>query len=319
MSLRPLDPADPASVRQAAELWNAACGEDLAITEDLVRFNLAGAGATEAAGCLATLRGRPAGWAAVSATRAEVAGLAHPSGWIDAMAVRPGARRQGLGGELLAWAEGWLAARGCPSARLGGGLRPFAPGLPAQLGSEAFFSKRGYAPRPQAARVWDVARSLEDYATPAFVKSLPLEIRPLQAGETGELDRFLAREFPGPWRFDFQEHLRLGGRLADYLALWTERGIDAFCRLTAEGSARPVERFYPHGLPRPWGQLGPIGVSAGLRGQGYGSALLDAGLRRLRGQGVAGCVIDWTHLPDYYGKFGFWRHREYLILVKELK
>jgi predicted N-acetyltransferase YhbS len=314
----PFNPTHPATIRQVAELWNAACGQDLAISEHFVRFNLSGASAAEVSGCLTTSRGQPVGFVVVSTNRKEIAGFSQPCGWIDALAVLPSARRQGLGAQLLAWAENWLSARGCPCARLGGSLRPFAPGLPVQLGSEVFFLKRGYKARSQADRVWDVARCLDGYRTPAFVDKLPLEARPLQASETGMLDRFLAREFPGLWHFEFQEHLRLGGQLADYLALWSERGIDGFCQVTFANSARPIERFYPHGLPRPWGQLGPIGVSADRRGQGYGSTLLDAGLHYLRDQGVAGCVIDWTHLPAYYERFGFRRHREYAILVKEL-
>jgi len=72
-----------------------------------------------------------------------------------------------------------------------------------------------------------------------------------------------------------------------------------------------------HRLPKPWGQLGPIGVSKDARGKGYGGALLDAGLRYLRDQGVRGCVIDWTDLVDFYGKFGFKPYREYAILAKD--
>jgi predicted N-acetyltransferase YhbS len=73
-----------------------------------------------------------------------------------------------------------------------------------------------------------------------------------------------------------------------------------------------------HRLPRPWGQLGPIGVSQDTRGKGYGGALLDAGLRYLRDQGVRGCVIDWTDLVDFYGKFGFKPYRKYQMLIKTL-
>ena len=55
---------------------------------------------------------------------------------------------------------------------------------------------------------------------------------------------------------------------------------------------------------------------AALRGQGYGSVLLDAGLRRLHDNGVNGCVIDWTGLLDFYGRFGFQPLRAYYQLAK---
>ena len=39
-------------------------------------------------------------------------------------------------------------------------------------------------------------------------------------------------------------------------------------------------------------------------------AVVDAGLRRLRDNGVNGCVIDWTSIVDFYGKFGFEPYRQ---------
>jgi predicted N-acetyltransferase YhbS len=86
-----------------------------------------------------------------------------------------------------------------------------------------------------------------------------------------------------------------------------------------EDSAWPIERHYMHRLPRPWGQLGPIGVSRDCRGKGYGTTLLDAGLRCLRDHGVRGCVIDWTGLLEFYARFGFEPYRKYVILLKQLK
>jgi predicted N-acetyltransferase YhbS len=33
--------------------------------------------------------------------------------------------------------------------------------------------------------------------------------------------------------------------------------------------------------------------------------------------GVRGCVVDWTGLLDFYGKFGFKPFRQYQILEKD--
>ena len=128
---------------------------------------------------------------------------------------------------------------------------------------------------------------------------------------------FLRREFPGRWRYEFEEFLLGDERLSDYMILWTEQGVDGFCLLTFEDSVRPLDRFFPWALNRPWGQLGSIGVSEHRRGLGLGAVLLDAGLRRLRDAGVDGCVIDWTGLLDFYGKFGFTPYREYVILARQ--
>ena len=132
------------------------------------------------------------------------------------------------------------------------------------------------------------------YTPPSTLHGIAGQVRPAAPGDGDALLAFLRREFPGRWRYEFEEFLADGGRLSDYMVLWTDRGIDGCCILTFDDSVQPIERFYPYRLPRPWGQLGSIGVSADCRGRGYGSALLDAGLRRLHNTGVNGCIIDWT-------------------------
>jgi len=52
-----------------------------------------------------------------------------------------------------------------------------------------------------------------------------------------------------------------------------------------------------------WYGLGPLAVEPALHGRGIGSALVKAGLARLRAFGAAGCVVLGE--PAYYGRFGF--------------
>lgn len=52
-----------------------------------------------------------------------------------------------------------------------------------------------------------------------------------------------------------------------------------------------------------WFGLGPVSVEPGRQRLGIGSALVRAGLDRLRAQGAAGCVVLGE--PGYYGRFGF--------------
>ncbi len=313
--LRPVDVSDAAHI---AAIWNAACGADLAITPHFVEYNLRPTTGAVQAGRLAVQDDQPVGFVLASALPASPEVSPPQVGWIDAMAVLPEFQHRGLGSTLLIWAEMWLRQQGCMFARLGGSLRPFAPGLPVELGTETFFAKRDYQRREGTGLDWDVARDLRDYQYPIPNLPPPLSIRPAQPGDEDALHAFLRREFPGRWHFEFIEFLRENGRMSDYLLLWSERGVDGFCRLTFQDSERPLERFYLHRLPRPWGQLGPIGVSADCRGKGYGGALLDAGLRYLQARGVRGCVIDWTSLVEFYGKFGFVPYRQYAMLIKEL-
>jgi putative acetyltransferase len=52
-----------------------------------------------------------------------------------------------------------------------------------------------------------------------------------------------------------------------------------------------------------WFGLGPLTVSPGMQGKGVGSALVRAGLERLRQQGARGCVLLGE--PSFYRRFGF--------------
>jgi predicted N-acetyltransferase YhbS len=110
--------------------------------------------------------------------------------------------------------------------------------------------------------------------------------------------------------------LRSGGLISDWMILTPSRGVDGFAKLCFEDSVTPINRVYPYKLPRPWSQLGPIGVSADARGRGFGGALLDTALCHLRDSGGRGCVIDWTDLVGFYARFGFKPYREYLMLIK---
>lgn len=309
--LRDVHPSDCETI---ATIWNDACGNALSITPRFVEYNTHPPTGVIPAGKLAIVNNQPVGFVLASALPNDPPTSPPQVGWIDALAVLGNHQKHGIGTELLTWAEDWLRAQGCTRFRLGGSLHPFTPGYPTELGNADFFLKRGYVERPGNAHVWDVARDLADYAHAAY--SITALLRPARPGDETALADFFAREFPGRWRYEFQEFLRERGRLSDYVLLCTERGIDGFARLTFEHSERPLDRFYMHRLPRPWGQLGPIGVSQDVRGKGYGGALLDAGLRYLREQGVRGCVIDWTDLVDFYGKFGFKPYREYAILGK---
>ena len=56
------------------------------------------------------------------------------------------------------------------------------------------------------------------------------------------------------------------------------------------------------GVASGWHALGPIAVAPGRQGQGIGGALIEAGLRRLRAMGSAGCVLTGS---AYYRRYGF--------------
>ena len=332
------DAKDPQHVAWAVDLWNDATSNELPITERFLQFNFIEDVGVLRKGRIALVEGRPTGFVLCSAyPGAPPAMRTEVAGWIEAIAVASSFQRQGIGRALLRWAEEWLASQDRHSddssslsidvrpepgltANLhsegrivvGGGLRPFVPGPLANSVAEAFFLASGYdyAEEPFS---WDVARSLSDYQPPPL-REAPAAARPGQSGQEADLLGFLGREFPGRWHWQAVKFLEEGGRISDYMLLWTSEGVQGSCRLTYEDSVNPIDRFYPYGLPRPWAQLGSIGVSVHLRGQGMGLQLLDAGLRRLHNSGINGCVIDWTTLLDFYAKCGFRPYRKWAQL-----
>jgi GNAT superfamily N-acetyltransferase len=319
LNLEPVSATSSADVTTLARIWTEACGRELTISADAVAYNLRPLIGGRQQGRIASVDGRPVGFVLASVVEDDQRASPPDMGWIDAIAVRPEEQRRGVGARLLRWAEDWLAEQGRTRWMLGASVRPFAPGLPSTISTTGFFRKHGYLSPPDYSRAWDLARSLKDYTTPATaLRDLEHEVRPASTGDESALLDFLRREFPGRWRYEFEQFLGGGERLSDYMILWTDQGVDGFCLLTFEDSVRPLDRFFPWALPRPWGQLGSIGVSERRRGLGLGAVLLDAGLRRLRDTGVDGCVIDWTGLLDFYGKFGFTPYREYIILAKQV-
>jgi GNAT superfamily N-acetyltransferase len=319
--LQPVAPQDAAQITRLAALWNAACGEELAVTPRFVAYNLRPSVGIRQTAMLAYQGDTPTGFVVASVLSDPSPAMPAHQGWIDALAVAPEVRRQGIGSRLLTWAEGWLLGQDCRAVRVGGSLRPFVTGLPAELASEGFFARHGYGghePEHAAKEVWDVAADLSLYTPPPAVVAVDAQARPARPADRTALAAFLRREFPDRWHYEFEQYLADGGRIADYMLLWTARGVDGCCILTFPDSLHPIERFYPYRLPRPWGQLGSIGISADRRGRGYGAALLDAGLRRLHANGINGCIIDWTDLLAFYAKFGFTPYRRYWQLYKRL-
>jgi GNAT superfamily N-acetyltransferase len=296
----------------ALRIWNAAAHPDYQINERLLAHNTVPYAGETIEGRLVFHNDEPAGFAVACSIKGD------PLGWISAIAVHSTAQRQGLGAQLLTWAESWLREKGCKRVRVGGNLRPFVPGPPyAMSASLPFFEEHGYVASADHPYEYDIARSLKDYQ-PVYSTPSHAVLSPMQPGEEPLLLAFLGREYPGRWEFEAQEFVKSGGRASDYLLLHVNGEVHGFCRLTLPDSERPIERFYPQRLPQPWGQFGPLGLSKAVRGQGLGGYLIDAAAVHLQSLGVDGCVIDWTSLVKLYGKFGFTVYNQYVNLFKDI-
>ena len=308
-----LTPFTPAHTADMVRIWNAASHRDYPISERFLAHNIIPTSGEVIDGRVAIHNGEAVGFVLVCAVAND------PSftlGWVSAIAVKPSVQRQSIGSELLSWAETWLKEKDCTRIRLGGNLRPFLPGLPYVMrGNAAFFEKRGYQSPAHQPYEYDIARSLKKYQS-IYPKPAHADLDPMQSGEEQLLLDFLQREYPGRWEFEAREFVKNGGRPSDYLLLRVYGAVNGFCRLTLPDSERPIERFYPQRLPRPWGQFGPLGLSRSVRGQGLGGYLIDAAALHMQSLSVNGCVIDWTSLVDLYDKFGFKVYNQYVSLFK---
>jgi GNAT superfamily N-acetyltransferase len=306
--------SDPEHINSLVEIWNEACGADLAITNRFITFNTTPVTGVHQVGVLAA-KDRPIGFVLCSTTNL----FGNPAqGAVDAIAVLPSEQKQGIGAVLLQQAEIWLKGQGCKTIEPIANPRIFTPGVPVDTGSIGFFLKQGFQQDPEDPFIWDMARSLKDYDSPYPTRHIQASLKPVQPGQKALLDAMIGEGFSSFWLYEFREMLRVGGRLDEYLVLWVEGEPVGFCQVAFEDSVRPIERFYMHRLPHPWGQMGTFGILESQRGKGYGAILIDSAARYLKDRGVDGCVIDWTAYLDLYGKFGFTPYRQYAVMRKSL-
>ena len=316
-----LRPFDPGRIGEIVTLWNAAFAPAFSLRAPLFRQNVvldphfdpAGARlACEASG------GRLVGCGIAKVAREPLGadGLRPDRGWLSVVAVDPGHRRRGIGTALVRAAEVFLAARGRPTAVLGGDPGHFFPGAPDGSGAPEFFEAAGYTLRGEA---YDLRRSLDGYRTPAAVAAArtanpEVEVRPLRAGDEAALLRFLDAVFPGRWRYTAARFLRDGGPAGDIMGVVRGSEVSGFAMLFHPRSrwlGPSIAWAAPANGGRAAGGLGPMGLAPALRGRGLGHVLLDRAMVHLAGLGVREMVIDWTILLDFYGALGFVPLRRY--------
>lgn len=138
------------------------------------------------------------------------------------------------------------------------------------------------------------------------------EVREAVASDHDGLEEFFLREFAGRWRIDGME--KFGENPKQLVVLELNKKIEGFAVIQDfRHSTAPIGGGIWRGiLGDTWGALGPIGNSLHLRGQGYGGMLLEGALAILKDRHVTNCVIDWTTLVGFYGKYGFGVTRKYV-------
>ncbi len=330
--VRAFDPA--ASAGSLVALWNRRLGTAFPLDERLLLQQLRMERGPSL--CLGAFEGsRGPGERLVGAALAKVGArggpeAGRPEGYLSFIVVDAAVSRRGLGTRLLEGAEVWAAERGAGTINLGGDSYHFFPGLPldgspASNALDAFLEARGF--EKNRARVEeDLIADVGALDLNALAKRSPLaegyRFRLYEASLREATEAFLRREFPGRWHLDTVEALEAGMRSLDLALLQEEAsgGIVGFSRIYDSGSPVLGPGLYWRGLMggSP-GALGPIGVSASVRGKGLGLALLRLCLEELAGRGVRTMVIDWTDLGEFYAKMGFVPWKAYRYCKKALR
>jgi ribosomal protein S18 acetylase RimI-like enzyme len=249
---------------------------------------------------LADVDGQTAGFALTQTSR--------KNGSILALGVLPLFRRQGVGRALHAMALERLRTRGVSKAFLGSGAPDyFWPGVPVSLENAwPFFQRQGWE---EEWRSVDLARSLVDYQTPAWVwdrvsgQNLVFETLSEAAAVSEDLRtaviEFVAVEHPG-WAEDFTRYIG-EDRLADVLIAHCSgsQEIQAACLLDNDAQRWALCLDWPVGAP------GCILTGEAYRARGIGMALTARATEILLERGCRTSFIGWTWLEDWYGKLGY--------------
>ncbi|MCX2727232.1 GNAT family N-acetyltransferase [Thermomicrobium sp. 4228-Ro] len=295
-----LEPYQDQNAAGVVDLWNEEFGHALPLSTELLlhRWRI---GPNE----LAT------GW--VACQRSELLGAilvrlpARPwfpagVGFVTLFVVARRARRQGIGQALLAQASRDATRHGYRVLVFGGGPGHLVPGIPleAPLTTWRFLRRSGAFPREV---FHDLLVDLTVLPVPpSWPDGVTLEPAPRD-----EMLAFLAREFPGEWEVDVAEAYEAG---ATVLGLRRDGKLIGFAAAHPPGSwPPPPSLFWAPVLSGPVGGLGPLGIAATHRKQGFGLAMVRGALAFLRDTGARWAVIDWTELAAFYGRAGahVWR------------
>lgn len=169
----------------------------------------------------------------------------------------------------------------------------------------------------------DLQRDMLDYEVPEdsldCLTELGFEVRPADDEDEAALDTFLQETFPGRWHHDVMRKFRVSGEAHQIDVLMQGHECFGFSLTQDSSTQHPCGGGVWHlDLGENWASLGPIGISAKVRGMGLGGAILGASLSRLRDEGARQTIIDWTSLVDFYGMHGFHVTRQYASYSLEL-
>ena len=126
-----------------------------------------------------------------------------------------------------------------------------------------------------------------------------MPIRPEQPGDIDAIHDVTLAAFKAVQHSD-QTEAGIVAALRAAGALTVSLVVEDHDRIIGHVALSPVRI---NGKAGAWYGLGPVSVQPDRQGEGFGQALVRAGLERLRALSAEGCVVLGN--PAYYGRFGF--------------
>lgn len=278
--------AHPEVATRCTELWNAAWGDEFALSNRVFVWLASQTSAQDAVLILAHEAGVPIGFLLASYSENT------KSAYLDAVAIIPTAQNRAIELALLATAQSAFGLTDQISWTVGKGPLSLLPGVPEDTWLENSLTEQHFHFDKPQSRGWiEVA----GYTPPQTITEVAAAVYPAKPTDQAEIINFLSNLQP-----DHLERLlhfvQAKRRLSDLMLLWTEQGLAGICWLGFEDSPYPIELSFPYRLPRAWAQVGQLLLAPHL-GDEYLAALLDASLRRLHNNGVNSAVIT-AQLPS---------------------
>lgn len=238
-------------------------------------------------------------------------------GWIQAILVDSAYRNKGIGTQLLNHAEAILKQKGLTEILLGRDMYQYFPGIPSEQDETAhWFEKRGYK---YVGTEVDLSKTFDESENVHLPNIPNVEFSILQEQEKDDFLSFLHHSFPGRWEHEAIHYFQKGGIGREFVVEKENGEIIGFCRINDANS--PIMMGNINWTPLfngKVGGVGPLGVDVGKRKNGYGLAVVQAGIAFLRERGVDHIVIDWTGLIEFYQKLGFEVWKSYNSYKKEI-
>ncbi|MUV39022.1 Beta-N-acetylhexosaminidase [Lentibacillus sp. JNUCC-1] len=239
------------------------------------------------------------------------------TGWIQVLLVDQEHRNRGVGTQLLKHAESVLQSHGAREILLGRDPWHYFPGVPNDYSdTKDWFEKKGYQAYANEYDLLQHYGKNEPITHPEFPEA---DVSLLKQSEKEAFLAFLNRCFPGRWEYEAIKYFEQGGTGREFVILKKAGNIIGFCRVNDPDAPLIAQNTYWAPLfEGDLGGVGPLGVDASERGQGYGLAIVEAGIAELRRRGIQDIVIDWTGLVDFYKKLGYDIWKSYVSYKKPL-